>query len=261
MRAHILDTYYGEGILDTQAADYPGFDGLYFKICEGSYGYMEAGKTIGNVTKQIASCAKDFKTVGIYHYPRRNDYVSWRKQAEAYLRQCDLLDKAGVTVDYDVQDVERANIVDNQGMFPAAHGQTLFEIYRYIYERTQRPFFIYSDPYSYKECFQYYGYTWQDELPWIVAQFPFRAWREGLDEEVINAHRHPNTYPQTRKWVMWQYSDKYPAGDWMPDSSAADVNVWKGDIEDMLKYFNKAEEPPKGCLGVIADWLRLRGKQ
>lgn len=82
-------------------------------------------------------------------------------------------------------------------------------------------------------------------MPWIVAQYPFRHWVNGLDLEATGASRDPELYPQDRPWNMWQYSDKFPAGDWMPGSSAADVNVWNGSIEDMLGFFEKEpEEPP-----------------
>ena len=250
MRAHILDTYYGEGILDTQAKDYPGFDGLYFKVCEGMYGYMDASGNVGNVTRQIASTAPDFKSVGIYHYPRRNDEYHWQKQADAYLRQCDLLDQAGVVVDYDVQDVERTNIIGDDGKFPRAHGYHLQLMYQYITERTKRPMLLYCGPYTKRECFDYYGYTWYKEVPWIIAQYPWRAWNEGLDERAIAGEIDPDTRPVGGDWLMWQYSDKSPAGDWMPDSSAADVNVWNGTVDDMLAYFGKQS---RGCLGAIMD--------
>jgi len=267
MRAHILDTYYGEGILDTQAADYPGFDGLYFKVCEGAYGYLDASGDIGEVTRQIAGTANEFKTVGIYHYPRRNDFVHWKKQADEYLRQCDLLDKQGVTVHYDVLDIERANIVNPDGKFPKAFGSWMNEIYKYVYARTQRPYFIYSDPYGYNEAFGFYGYKWVDELPWLVAQYPYRPWKEGLDSEAINEVRDPNITPlKNRSWVMWQYSDKYPAGDWMPGSKEADVNVWNGSLEDMLAYFGieqeevEEEQPTEGEVD-SPDVIDLVGEQ
>ena len=240
MRAHILDTYYGEGELDTQAADYPGFDGIYFKVCEGAYGYLDApNKNIRETTRQIAAAAKDFKTIGIYHYPRRHDEYHWKKQADQYLRQCDLLDKDGITVHYDVLDVERTNILNKNGKFPKAFGSWMNEIYKYVYARTQRPYFIYSDPHAINEAFRWYGYTWQDELPWLVAQYPDQPpWKEQLDTEAISGSRNPDIRPQkNRPWIMWQYSDKYPAGDWMPGSQEADVNVWNGSTDDMLKYF------------------------
>jgi len=244
MRAHILDTYYGEGQLDTQTADFPGFDGIYFKVCEGAYGYLDAPGEIGQVTRQIAGTAKDFKTVGIYHYPRRHDKgFHWKKQAEAYLRQCDLLDKEGVTVHYDVLDIERANITNPNGKFPKAFGSWMNEIFKYVYARTQRPYFIYSDPYGYNEAFRFYGYQWVEELPWIVAQYPYKPWKEKLDTEAVNEVRDPDIRPlKNRPWVMWQYSDKYPAGDWMPGSQEADVNVWNGSLEDMLAYFKLEQE-------------------
>ena len=264
MRAHILDTYYGEGQLDTQAADYPGFDGLYFKVSHGNSGYMELSGQVGTVTRQIASTAPDFKTVGIYHYPARNDLVNWKLQADTYLRQCDLLDRAGVKVDYDVLDIERRFIVDDKGRFPSGHGSAMFEFYKYVYARTQRPFLIYCDPYAYNECFRFFNYTWQDKLPWLVAQYPYRNWVSGLDDEAIKGTRSPNLNPQSRDWIMWQYSDKYPAGDWMPGSQEADVNVWNGSVEDMLAYFGKdAEEPdppekPGGCADLIPGLKAIR---
>jgi hypothetical protein len=272
MRAHILDTYYGEGQLDTQAADYPGFDGLYFKVCEGAYGYLDApDKNIRETTLQIAEAAKDFRTIGIYHYPRRHDQgFHWKQQADAYLRQCDLLDKAGITVHYDVLDVERANIINktgkNKGLFPRKFGSWMYEIYRYVYERTQRPYFLYSDPHAYKEAFRYYGYKWVDELPWIVAQYPYKRWQEELDTEAINKVRKPAVYPiKNRPWHMWQYSDKYPAGDWMPGSQEADVNVWNGSLEDMLAYFkleqeDVEEEQPTDTEGDTPDKIDLEDK-
>lgn len=245
MRAHILDTYYGEGKLDTQAADYPGFDGIYFKVSHANTGYLELSSTVGQVTRQIAEAAKDFKTVGIYHYPARNDVANWRLQADTYLRQCDLLNRAGLVVDYDVLDIERTFIVDSNGKFPKGHGSAMFEFYKYVVERTQRPFVLYTDPYAYNECFRFYGYTWQDELPWLVAQYPFRHWVSGLDLEAIGESRDPALYPQPadKEWIMWQYSDKFPAGAWMPGSQEADVNVWNGSVDDMLKYFGKNTEP------------------
>jgi hypothetical protein len=236
MRETVLDTYSGEGPLNTSAEDYPGFKHIYFKVCEGAYGLLNGSTFDREVTQQIALESKEFgmDTIGIYHYPRRHDEIHWLRQAEEYMRQCDILDNLGVQVNYDVQDVERRNIVNLNDKYPQAHGAHLYEMYRYISERTQRPFLLYSDPHTYIECFRWYGYEWQDELPWICAQYYTRYYDEAIWNEAVAELRNPDTYPANRAPVMWQVTDKYPAEDWFPQSQEADVNVWLVDWRQLL---------------------------
>lgn len=260
MRDIVLDTYYGEGPLDTTAEDWPGFKHIYFKVCEGAYGFLDGDTLTREVTRQIAleSVASGMDTIGIYHYPRRNDYVHWRKQAEAYLRQCDILDSMGVPVDYDVQDVERRNIVGNDGKFPRGHGSALYEMWKFITERTLRPMFRYHDPYTYDECFSWYGYRWQDELPWICAWYPQKPFDEVYWNRAVKGYADPYTRHVPGYPVMWQVFDTYPAGDWFPQSQAADVNVWLVDWRELLGKEKKVEKP--SAIERVRAWIRTKTK-
>ena len=42
MREIVLDTYVGEGPLDTSAEDWPNFKHIYFKVCEGANGHLDS---------------------------------------------------------------------------------------------------------------------------------------------------------------------------------------------------------------------------
>lgn len=246
MRALILDTYYGEGILNADAPDFPPFEGIYFKVAEGAYGYLDANvATIREGTRQIALEAKKkvFKTVGVYTYVRRHDYVHWLKQADTLLRQIKILKEMDVPVHYIVLDVERTNNLDENGNFPRLFGQWVEEIYKYLKQNTKIPVWLYTDPWAYFECFTKHGYTWPSEVPWIVAQYPQRAWSETIHMAAMAAQRDPYLKPTNRDWIMWQYSDTMPAGDWMPGSRAADTNVWHGEIDDMLAYLGLLPAP------------------
>jgi hypothetical protein len=240
MREIVLDTYYGEGPMDTTSEDWPDFKHIYFKVCEGAYGYITAGNdAIRETTRQIALESVGMDTIGIYHYPRRHDYVHWQAQAEEYLRQCDALDKMGVHVDYDVIDIERRNIVNADGKYPSQFGSWAYEIYRFVSERTQRPYLRYHDPYSEVEAFVWYGYEWYKELPWICAQYPTRGFFEQIWDDAVDGVSYPSIRNAARRPVMWQVYDTYPAGDWFPQSRAADVNVW---LEDWRVVLNKPTE-------------------
>jgi len=238
MRDIVLDTYCGEGPLDTSADDWPGWRHIYVKIAEGSWGYLEHSG-YKEVTIQILEEAKGFDTLGVYVYPRRNDYVHWLTQAQTFVRQIKVLQLAGFTIDYVVLDAERRNIVDANGNYPSGYGSWLWEMYNYIVNETGLPVWLYSDPYTRRDAFYRYGYRWIDEIPWICAQYPYSN-QDSIEkvmeiwEKAVTGAIYPNTFPVDYKPVMWQVTDRYPAGDFFPQSAGADVNVWLADWRVLL---------------------------
>lgn len=242
MREIVLDTYAGEGPLNIGADDWPNFKHIYFKVCEGAHGHLDSPHDLTRETiRQIVDEVKvnDFDSIGIYHYPRRHDHIHWKTQAEAYLRQCDILDSAGVEVDYDVLDIEKANLVNENGQFPHQLGGWMQEIHKFVSNRTQRPYFLYCGPFTRRDAFYKFGHDWIDKLPWICSQYPYQ---EGAPDETVmerwqeavDGDREPNTHPVDFPVTMWQVTDRFPAGDWFPDSRAADVNVWIADWQKVL---------------------------
>ena len=71
------------------------------------------------------------------------------------------------------------------------------------------------------------------------AQYPYSNQQPIEDvleiwDESVAGIRFPSTYPVTYKPVMWQVTDRYPAGDFFPQSAGADVNVWMVDWRELL---------------------------
>lgn len=234
MRDIVLDTYAGEGKLLTDAADWPGWKHIYFKVADGAWGYFDqASDPYKSVTWQILRESRKFETIGAYQYMRRHDYVHWLKQAECIMRQLDIMDNNNISADYFVLDIERRYNTEPNGKMPAKFGAWAYEIYRYL---TDRGVFVmrYNGPYTEDEVFEWYGYQWHREVPWIVCQYPTYRFSVEKWERAVRGEIDPYLHHAKAKPVMWQVYDAFPAGDWMPDSTAADVNVWLTDWRELL---------------------------
>ena len=250
MRAHILDTYFGEG---EYFAQYEQFDSVYVKLSHGPYNYLSGTGNAKKVTEQIIASAYEHcgDCIGGYLYPIALDPYTATQQADAYLEAVFYVENImQIPVRYHANDLERTNNTDDKGKYLGKYAVKTKAITEKL-DKELDNVMLYFDPYTYRELFVWWDHVWggyQNKFDFIIAQYNFSRWDDSLIT-VPNDNTQPFLLPEIpRENVkMWQYSDKYPAGDFFPDSAAADVNVWLGtDIEF------------RELLGQLSRWDRLK---
>jgi hypothetical protein len=229
MRKHILDTYFGEGELFAQ---HQHFDGAYVKLSHGPYSYLSGSGKAKSITEQIIVSAFEHygDCIGGYCYPIAKDPYTATQQAEAYLDAIHYIENVlQIPIRYHIIDLERTNNTDESGKYLGKYAVKTRHMTELL-ESELDNVMLYFDPYTYRELFVWWKHVWngyQDDFDFIIAQYNFNKWDDSLIT-VPRDNTQPFLLPEIpRKNVkMWQYSDKYPAGDFFPDSAEADVNVW-----------------------------------
>lgn len=241
-RRIILDTYFGEGKLYGEKQH---FDGAYVKSAHGAFNYFNSTGKAKTVTEQIIGSAYDnYGSVGLYTYPIALDPYTGKQQAEAFLESVDYVENTmGVPVPFVVLDFERAGNVDSNGNYLGKYAVKTKEIAE-IVSAERKNTAIYCGPHTYRELFMWWAHVWrgyQDEFPLIIAQYNYTYWDKEL-EHIPENDKQPWLLPEIPREnvIMWQYSDKFPAGDFFPDSAAADVNVWLKSEYAFCKFFGKS---------------------
>lgn len=243
MRAHGLDTYYGEGLF---LADKQHFDFVYTKVSHGTWNIFSSKSSARVTTEAIFREMRKVEVRGAYAYLLAdNQNFHWQKQADAYLESVHHVENnLNIHLHFDVLDIERKynNTVWKNWLngytYPRHFGSMIYEAANYITKNRNRPLLLYMDESTWLECFSWYGYSFQKDYPLLIASYRFNHWEKSLEDVPRNVETLPSLPTEAEDWRIWQYSDKFQAGDFFPDSMEADVNVYNGTLKDMVEWLS-----------------------
>jgi hypothetical protein len=227
-RQRILDTYFGEGGLNGKAEK---FGSVYVKTAHGPANFFEKTSRARATTEQIIEEGqREYGAVGIYDYPIAKDPYTAEEQADAFLESWHYVENVmGIPVAYGVLDFERYGNVDGEGKYLGKYAKKTRKITELV-SKEKKKILLYFSVWTYRELFMWWRNVWggyQDRFKFIVAYYPASRWREEL-REIPENNSEPWLLPEIPKKniIMWQYTDKYPAGELLIGAKEADLNVW-----------------------------------
>jgi len=212
--------------------DFSKYD-LYFKP-EMATGQLDFGvqrvsyrTTRDEAFLSLVEPAMQLSIRGAYHY--LNSDTQWKPQADKFL---DII--SPYNYHFLVCDFESAfNVMSIDYAYQA------WQWIQYVQDRTGDPVLIYTTPYTYTDYLypsqKRYGIDWNTIDAWFAQWF----WIPNPDGAPTNPTG------RTRKWKLWQYTDKGNGPLYgVARLTACDLNVFNGTVPEMRTFFKVTDIPP-----------------